>query len=622
MNYKKSALSQSVLTTTGSLLLAGATSLYAHPETLDESTILATKFEATDNETTSSVSVVSSEALKNQQLSLLSASLDLLTGVQGNALGPSGTAGSLLTRGLPTRYSQVVVDGVRIADSTSGLGNFLATSSIGLTNQLEFLKGPQSVLYGGEAAGGVLGYDTSVGGANITTIESEAGSFDSYKASIATQGQLDQLEYSIQLGQEFTNNDPSDEVELEDFTLDSRVLGLQWYASNDLSIKFTYRGSNSEYETNFGKSVVETDLFTLNTKYLINEVWNTKLTLGYYDESTDLPYSTSSFQSEFKTDLERFSLNWANQLTLSDSVELVAGYEYTDTSYSRFSDNNFSTPTTRSVDFETHAIYANTSWKATEALLLEVGIRSEEHTEFENNIAWNVGASYDIESTGTRFRARIAESFRTPTLLDSERFVGAFGTQSANSDLNTETILGYELGVVQKLAGQHYLELSYFNQEIENAIFRGTSFTNPGESQQQNSEDDSTVSGIELAANGSFYDDQVNYRFAWTWQDKEEVIDVPDHLISADISYNAGNWLVGAGASYSEGANYSSAASSTAPVDNRLVARLYGHYEINQYVKLHGRIENVFDEEYEISPFGDQGPGNSLGAYAGVTISF
>ena len=69
----------------------------------------------------------------------------------------------MLVRGLPTNYSQVVIDGVRISDGTSGLNNFFSHAQSNRLSQVEVLRGPQSVLYGAEAAAGVIGLNSSFG---------------------------------------------------------------------------------------------------------------------------------------------------------------------------------------------------------------------------------------------------------------------------------------------------------------------------------------------------------------------------------------------------------------------------------------------------------------------------
>ncbi len=629
MTHKKPALSRKVLTTTGSIFFAGSASLYAQSfiepiEELEETTVLASRFNNPTADTTSSVSSITGESLENRQITRVSESLDLIPGVQSVPLGSTGNAPLFLTRGLPTGFAQVVVDGVSISNSSNQLGTFLTAASNAQTSRLEFLRGPQSVLYGGDAVGGVLGYETKIGGENKISLFGEAGSFESYKTSVSASGSIDKLEYGYQIGEEFTNNDPSGSNPLEDYTLQTQTLGLKLHATDDLSFKFTYRSADSEFDTiaisPFGTSTsratVETDLLTLNTEFVANDVWTTKLILGRYEEEFSLNgvFSSAFGNSAFNpgNSFEEDSINWINELTLSHTLKAVVGYEY--------SDSEFSNSDGRDIDFHNNGFYLNSHWTPTEPLLVEAGVRIEDHSQFGSDTAWNVGAAYHFASTGTRVSSRIAESFRTPRTLDTEAFQGGFTNQLANPNLETETTLGYELKISQEIAQRHSINATYFHQEVEEAIFteRFPNFT----TQQQNANGDSTVSGIEIEAQGSFMQDRLNYRAVWTIQDREEVIDVPDQLISADINYNGDTWLVGLSANYVDGASYQNPVNNADPLDDRIVTRLYGHYEINKHVKLHARIENLFNESYEISPFGDQGPGSERGYFAGVTISW
>ncbi len=58
-----------------------------------------------------------------------------------------------------------------------------------------------------------------------------------------------------------------------------------------------------------------------------------------------------------------------------------------------------------------------------------------------------------------------------------------------------------------------------------------------------------------------------------------------------------------------------------------LIVRAFGSYQINDYIKLHGRVENLTDTEYSHVDFtSSYGPGDSparrLGVHAGITIEW
>lgn len=599
-------------------------------DTLAPTTVLASRFEEPVEGTVSSVSVLRGSELGRMQEYRITESLKLFPGIQGlSTSGQRGNFESIIVRGLPTRYSQVVVDGVRVTDSSNGLNNFLSNTQLGLVDRVEFLRGPQSVLYGGEAVGGVLGYDTKVGeGEPEGFLFGEAGSFDSYRAAVNSTGAVGDVQYGVELGREFTSNDTYSAFPVQDYTLNTAMLGLKWNVNEDLSVKLSYRGADgnlltrTEDQWGFYTGDVDTDyhLFALNTALKVNENWSTLLTLGYYEEAYDAEFGGTYGGSSFGSDTDRFSLNWSNKVSVSEQLDVVAGAEYSETGFSNSNGRDF--------DFSTYAAYANAYYRPVDGLLLEAGARYDEHQEYGGEVAWNLGASYEFAQSGTRLRARAAESYRTPVLADTEAFQDIFVDQLANPDLETEKVLGYELGIDQELGEDHVLQVTYFYQQLDNAIYTETiapgMWPAPSTTQRVNSDGDSLVSGVETALQGKFADKFAGYRIAWTAQIKEEVVDVPDHMLSADVYYDGGAWLVGCGATYLDGASYGNPDDANfIATDDRIVARVYGQYQITENVKLHGRIENVFDEQYELSNiYGSRLQGQGFGAFAGFTLSW
>src|SRR5690606_10230573 len=110
------------------------------------------------------VSVLDPEDFRMRGIRDLQSALDELPGVVATSTsGQRGAIGSLFIRGTLTDASQIVVDGVRLSDSTAALGNFLGSSSLEGFGRIEVLRGPQSALYGGEAIGGVISLETTTG---------------------------------------------------------------------------------------------------------------------------------------------------------------------------------------------------------------------------------------------------------------------------------------------------------------------------------------------------------------------------------------------------------------------------------------------------------------------------
>ncbi len=596
------------------LVLAGSSLGMAQDE-LPPLSVTATRFAAPVNETTSAVTVFSLEELERMQETRLTDALALAPGVQGlSTAGLTGNLGTVIVRGLRTSYVQTVVDGVRITDSTNGLNNFLGAGHLGNITSLEILRGPQSVLYGSGAAGGVIGYDTQVGeGDPSFEVLGEAGSYGTYRTSLSAQGKVGDLAYSLEAGFFRTDNDTFEQLTRHDYEQYFETLALEWSVREDLRIKLSYRGSQNELNTTqdfgFGPSdaQIETDLnlIALNAIYDVRPDWTTRLTVGYYDESYDADFGGFPVV----TDYERFTLNWNNRVNLRDDLELIAGLEYSDSSYQSSAG--------RDLDYDTLGVYSKASWHATDALLVDGGVRYEDHNVFGGDTAWDLGAAYSFEGTGTRVKARFSEAFRTPRLIDSEAFNSGFGAQQrANPDLETEEILGFELGVEQDFGG-HLLEVTFFQQELQDAIARGPTTTVGGVASYEsiNLPGISRVSGFEMGLSGTLGQDELRYRIAWTEQTKEESLDVPDRQIDADLSYVTANWSAGVGVSYVDGASYGLANS----VGDRGVIRVYGSYQVTEALSLYGRVENLLDKDYLVSddgflPIEGQGRSFMIGA--------
>ncbi|MBC7213505.1 MAG: TonB-dependent receptor, partial [Pseudomonas sp.] len=117
---------------------------------------------------------------------------DLLARVPGVQVAPTGGRGSLpgiFIRGTKAAQTLVLVDGVRIANATSG-DSGLQFLDVDQIERVEVLRGSRSAVYGSDAIGGVIQIFTRRGGAPglQPRLRLAAGSNQTWQRSLGLSG--------------------------------------------------------------------------------------------------------------------------------------------------------------------------------------------------------------------------------------------------------------------------------------------------------------------------------------------------------------------------------------------------------------------------------------------------
>lgn len=543
---------------------------------------------------TSAVTVLDPEELENQGILQLRDALNASPGVISTSTGgETGAVGSLFIRGTTTAYSQVVIDGMRLSDSTSPLGNLLSASRTYDVGNIEILRGPQGAVYGGESIGGVLWMETPTGSGDphgSTTFE--AGSFDSLAARAMFQGQTGDVSYYLSGGYEETDNDGPN----QQFHQGNTALRVEGKIDSVWTVGTTFRAVDSFYENSgFSDDHLDASLSTIYATGKISDCWTARFHAGYQQEF----YDSDSFFGNYGTDMRAGSLSTDHEITLAENLRLLAGAYVHESSF----ENTIGTDETR----DRYGVHSALEWDVIEHLTATAALRWEDYDAYGDELTWRFGSIYTIESTGTSFRGGIGSSFRSPTYLDL--FGSSFG--AGNPDLDAESAIGWDLGIEQKICGQHVLELTWFNNRITDHI---QSFPAP----PVNVSGDSNTNGLELGLRGGWMGNVLSYRLAWTYL-HESLSDQPRNAATAALDWKpTTKSLIGIGAT-----TLSDHSWGGDPIAGYTVARLYGSYQVTDNVKLHARLENAFDESYELSSFyGTTVQGAGTGLYAGLTVDW
>lgn len=565
---------------------------------LDELIVSAWRIPGKISSTTSAVKVLDPEEIESLGLLDMKDALNRIPGVISTSLGgQTGGLGSIYIRGTASSYSQLVVDGIRVSDSTSPMGNFLSGGRVNDFSRIEVIRGPQAAIHGGESVGGVLWMETARGtGEPETYLRTEVGSFDSQNIFGSYAGEENGLSWYLGGGYEKTDNDTPNEF----YDLYRSSMRLEWVQTKDLTIGMTYRGQDSEFQYDyFGMNIdhVDSNLVTAYANARLAPGWNSSVVMGLYKESFD---NDTSF-GNYGADLERVVLSTDQSVELSETHTLLFG------GYVEHSDYQ-NTINTVSDEYR-YGGHIGMQWMPTDLITTDAVVRWEDYVNYSNQVTWRLGGGWQALDQ-TKFRTGVGKAFRTPTLLDL--YGTTFGL--GNPNLEAEQSLGWDVGVEQELNENHQISVTYFENSIENQI--QTTFAFPLSPPPVNLAGATRTRGVEVAANGKIMEG-VDYQVSSTWLG-DSLQDQPKNTVTASIQYRPiEKLLFGAGATYVDTRSYGGAA-----LKEYILLRIHASYKLNENLTLHARVENLADENYVLANFAKPVNGAGLGFYTGITATF
>jgi vitamin B12 transporter len=160
--------------------------------------VSATGTSLPETQTGASVSVVTSDQFQYKPEVL--ETLRPVPGVQVLENGQRGINESLFIRGGESKFNKVLLDGVPL-NEIGGTVDFGGIFTTGI-DQVEILRGPNSVLYGSDALAGVVNLTTSQGSTFIPQLSYafDAGNFNSLHNDLSFGGIFRQIDYFSEFG--------------------------------------------------------------------------------------------------------------------------------------------------------------------------------------------------------------------------------------------------------------------------------------------------------------------------------------------------------------------------------------------------------------------------------------
>ena len=157
--------------------------------------VSATGFAIPESQVGASVSVIDSDQIEALNKLDVLENLRLVTGAQVVQTSQRGGTTSLFIRGGESDFNKVLVDGIPVND-IGGSFDFAQLSNNGVDN-LEVLRGANSVLYGSDAMSGVVNVTSARGTTEIPELKysADGGNFGTLHQDVLLSGALKGLDY-------------------------------------------------------------------------------------------------------------------------------------------------------------------------------------------------------------------------------------------------------------------------------------------------------------------------------------------------------------------------------------------------------------------------------------------
>ena len=602
------------------ILVFGTSTVFAEgePVKVKEVVVSATKIEEAVEETTSSVLVIDRKTIEASEKEFV---VDLLKDIPELNMVQSGGTGkvaNVIFRGGSARQTMVMIDGVKVKSTSTGTFDFsnIVTGDI---ERIEIVKGAQSTIYGSEAMAGVINIITKKGKGPLKAEGSyEVGTHNTYSQSLSLSGGNDTVDFRL-TGSLYETDGISTAkagTEADGFKNKSvsASIGIKPLEKLELEFSGRYTDSFSELDA-FGADdlnyVQDRKHYIASAQgrlYLADE-WEQILTLSRSND--DLVFTdpdTAANNSTINTAMN--TADWQHNLYLTEEYVLTFGAEYKEEEGENIGVFDRTVNNT--------AYYLNNKLKLmNDRLVLNAGLRYDDHESFGDRTTYRVGGVYHVKTAGLSLKASYGTGFRAPT-LNELYYQDAWS--SGNPDLKPEKSKSWEIGIEKEIIPEKaVVTLTYFDQEYEDLI--EWIETPPGSWQYvpQNISE-AKVRGIEAGATVKVSDCLKASSF-YTYTDSEDKATGirlkrrPLEKLNIALDYAKGPASVTASYTYVSKV-YESVWVGNLP--SYILVDLSGSYKINKHLKVFGRIENMFDEDYEVaSGYGTAG----ASVFAGVKVS-
>jgi len=373
----------------------------------------------------SDVSVITEQSINNSSDFFLHDVMSKnLNGMHFSRTGGVGTNALFQIRGLPKRYTNVYVDGVKMSDPSTSDNAFyfnnLTTNSI---KQVEVLKGNQTSIYGSGAIGGAINIYTKTPKSEVLNkdISISTGSNNSKNILFSFDQKIKNFDYLLGINKYLTDGISAMTHNDED---DS-------YRNNNIIFNTGYQlNENYRIENNirFVKSLLNYDSTNESVTNVNDRTSDTEISYVLKFLKKDKNFKNSYIYNKYyiKRNVQDNAKVRSNYYGYRDSLNYLGEYNFNldnriifglDNEFEAADFDSWATPQLLKSDEAIYSQYFDLQLRPKKKLYTTIGLRRDDHTTAGDFNTFRFTGAYKFDNL-TKFRTGIGTGIRFGSLYD------------------------------------------------------------------------------------------------------------------------------------------------------------------------------------------------------------
>ncbi len=558
--------------------------------------VSATRRETAVEKVTRSVTVITREEIERSGKVYL---LDLLRGVPGltvTQLGTTGREAHILIRGMNKESTMVMIDSVQVTNGNQNLAA-LANFTTADIERIEILRGPQSVLYGADAASGVINIITKADHRKGLhgSAKAQYGTYDSFYEEGEFSAGYEKASFSGAVGR-MDSDGLAENDDYENTTYRAHAK-IQTTENSDLDVAFHHYNSivgiddgliSGNFRTDPNRNT-RSNQQVLNTKYTVAlfDWWQQHVQYSlFHDKNTSIDprnpdvFTGSDPESKLQLNSNRHTFEYQSDFYISDWDVLTVGYEFEHSAVKSKSSSTYDRLT------RNHGWFAQNELTLWKIWTIVAGVRMDEHELYGFQASPLVSTGLWIAKTRTKLKSSYGKGFRSPTF--NQLFFPNFG----DPNLQPETSWSWDAGFDQQYLGDRgSFTATYFDSRTRNLIANLALATNIGSAASR---------GIELEnhfkiMDGLYFNTSYTYTHSIDRATHKRLARVPRHQGKFGLSYDF--WRVHFTADWFWAGTREDSNAVRLKEYERLDLALF--YDLTKYFQIYGRVDNATNDRYQ-----------------------